>query len=158
MTIFHKTKVPTVILRCLTGLNLIWFKIYNPKCKYFRFRKMTRKVQKWPFIRFANLGDQSLVFWFPTFLLKKNPREGNLFAKKVPSSANSTLKAYWHNIYTVLQDLPLQPWFLLFCPSFLPLNVGTALNLEKITKSTLAHGTQLLSYYCTSTHHFWLVS
>ena len=32
-----------------------------------------------------------LVFWFSTFLITKIPREGNMFAKKVPSSANSAL-------------------------------------------------------------------
>ena len=31
MNIFHKTEVQR-------GLNLIWFKNYDPKCKYFRFR------------------------------------------------------------------------------------------------------------------------
>ena len=29
MNIFHKTKVQTVILRCLMGLNLDWFRIYG---------------------------------------------------------------------------------------------------------------------------------
>ena len=38
MTIFHKTEVQTIILRCLTGLNLGWFKSYDSKCKYFHFR------------------------------------------------------------------------------------------------------------------------
>ena len=37
MTIFHKTEVQTVILRCLTGLNLDWFKSYDSKYKYFHF-------------------------------------------------------------------------------------------------------------------------
>ena len=30
--IFHKTEVPTVILRCLTGLNLDWVKSYGLRC------------------------------------------------------------------------------------------------------------------------------
>jgi hypothetical protein len=30
--IFHKTEVQTVILRCLTGLNLNWFKSYGVRC------------------------------------------------------------------------------------------------------------------------------
>ena len=38
MNIFHKTEVQTVILRCQMGLNLIWFKNYDPKRKFFRFR------------------------------------------------------------------------------------------------------------------------
>ena len=32
--IFHKTEVQTVILRCLMGLNLDWFKIYGLWCKW----------------------------------------------------------------------------------------------------------------------------
>ena len=32
MNIFHKTEVQKVILRCLTGLYLIWFKSYDTKC------------------------------------------------------------------------------------------------------------------------------
>ena len=30
--IFHKTEVLTVILRCLTGLNLDWVKSYGIRC------------------------------------------------------------------------------------------------------------------------------
>ena len=37
MVNFHKTEIQTVILRCLTGLNLDWFKSYDSKCKYFHF-------------------------------------------------------------------------------------------------------------------------
>ena len=32
MNIFHKTEVHKVILRCLTGPYLIWFKSYDAKC------------------------------------------------------------------------------------------------------------------------------
>ena len=32
------TEVQTVILKCLTSLNLNWFKSYDTKCNYFRFR------------------------------------------------------------------------------------------------------------------------
>ena len=35
LSIFHKTEVQTVILRCWRGLNLNWFKSYDTKCKYF---------------------------------------------------------------------------------------------------------------------------
>ena len=34
LSIFHKTEVQTVILRCWTGLYLNWFKSYDTKCKY----------------------------------------------------------------------------------------------------------------------------
>ena len=37
MFIFHKSEVQTVILRCLTDLNLNWFKSVYPKCNYFHF-------------------------------------------------------------------------------------------------------------------------
>ena len=33
MSIFHKTEIQTVILRCLTGLNIDWFKNYGLRCK-----------------------------------------------------------------------------------------------------------------------------
>ena len=36
-SIFHKTEVQTVILRCWTGLNPNWFKSYDTKRKYFSF-------------------------------------------------------------------------------------------------------------------------
>ena len=35
---FFKKSVQTVILRCLSGLNVNWFKSYNRKRKHFRFR------------------------------------------------------------------------------------------------------------------------
>ena len=34
MNIFHKTEVQTIILRCLTSLNLNWYKSYDKKCKH----------------------------------------------------------------------------------------------------------------------------
>jgi hypothetical protein len=37
MSIFHKSKVLTVILRCSTCLNLNWFKSYNLTHKFFCF-------------------------------------------------------------------------------------------------------------------------
>ena len=33
MVIFYKTEIQTVILRCLTSLNLNWFQRYDEKCK-----------------------------------------------------------------------------------------------------------------------------
>ena len=51
--IFHKTEVQTVILRCLTGLNLNWFKSYGLRCNL-RPRASSVNSQKiatdkWPF-------------------------------------------------------------------------------------------------------------
>ena len=37
MKIFHKTEILTVILRCLTCLNLNWIKSYDTKLKLFPF-------------------------------------------------------------------------------------------------------------------------
>ena len=37
MFIFHKTEMQTVILRCLTSLNLNWYKSYDTKRKYFHY-------------------------------------------------------------------------------------------------------------------------
>ena len=34
MFFFHKTEVQTVILRCLTGPNLYWLKIYGLRCRW----------------------------------------------------------------------------------------------------------------------------
>ena len=52
MSIFHKTEVQTVILRCLTGLNCNWFKSYGLRCSRrlqassVNFWKMSS--DKWP--------------------------------------------------------------------------------------------------------------
>ena len=53
MVIFHKTEVQKVILRCLTGLHLDWFRLYGLRC---RWRPCTclansQKIatDKWPF-------------------------------------------------------------------------------------------------------------
>ena len=53
MLIFHKTEVQMVILRCLTGLHLDWFRHYGLRC---RWRPCTclansQKIatDKWPF-------------------------------------------------------------------------------------------------------------
>ena len=42
--IFHKTEVQMVILRCLTGLNLNWFKSYGLRCK---LRPKTSSANFW---------------------------------------------------------------------------------------------------------------
>ena len=50
MNIFHKTEVKTIILRCWTGLNLIWFKSYDPNHKYFSFQVFCNFVKKTPLL------------------------------------------------------------------------------------------------------------
>ena len=41
MVIFHKTEIQTVILRCLTSLNLDWYRSYDTK------RKNTKNTNVW---------------------------------------------------------------------------------------------------------------
>ena len=53
MTIFHKTEVQTVIMRCLTGLKLDSIKGYELKCKYFHFRFFRDFVKKNAFVFFC---------------------------------------------------------------------------------------------------------
>jgi hypothetical protein len=53
INIFHKTEVPTVILRCLMSLNPNWIKSYNINYKlfwqlYFSILE-EKKLLKWPF-------------------------------------------------------------------------------------------------------------
>ena len=47
MFIFHKTEVMMVILRCLTGLNLDWFKSYGLRCsrRLVQVRRTPKKRQ-----------------------------------------------------------------------------------------------------------------
>ena len=53
MVIFHKTEIQTVILRCLTSLNLNWFKSNGLRCSL-RPNTVSANLQKlatdkWPF-------------------------------------------------------------------------------------------------------------
>ena len=53
INIFHKTEFQTVILRCLMGLNLIWYKSYDTKCKMQKTHTSANSPKfesdKWPF-------------------------------------------------------------------------------------------------------------
>jgi hypothetical protein len=53
MFIFHKSEIHMVIFRCLTGLNLDWFKKYGLRCSLRSCaRLLTCKkiaIKKWPF-------------------------------------------------------------------------------------------------------------
>ena len=44
MFIFHKTEIQTVILRCLTILNLNWYKSYDKNTKTQKMQKMQTSV------------------------------------------------------------------------------------------------------------------
>ena len=52
ISIFHKTEILTVILRCLTGLTYDWLKSYDTKRKYFHFFFFCDFVQKQIFASF----------------------------------------------------------------------------------------------------------
>ena len=57
--IFHKTEVKTVILRCLIGLDLNWFKSYGLKCsktQIFSSLYFCDSVQNHKFAFFVFLG------------------------------------------------------------------------------------------------------
>ena len=60
INIFHKTEVPTVILRCLMSLNLNWIKSYDINYKLFwqlcfsilEEKKASKMAIFWPFVVF----------------------------------------------------------------------------------------------------------
>ena len=60
MNIFHKTEISTVILRCLTYLNLNWIKSYNIKYKFSHF---------WFFCKLTELTktDEYMKLYFSAF-------------------------------------------------------------------------------------------
>ena len=50
MVIFHKTEVQTVILRCLTGLHLYWFRHYDLRCRCTCLANSQKiATDNWPF-------------------------------------------------------------------------------------------------------------
>ena len=56
INIFHKTEVQTVIVMCLTGRNLNWFKSYDTKCQYI-----------FPFLFFFRFCTKTLICIFCVF-------------------------------------------------------------------------------------------
>ena len=61
MNIFHKTEISTVILRCLTYLNLNWIKSYNIKHKFFHFCFFCKLTE-------LTKTDEYMKPYFPAFL------------------------------------------------------------------------------------------
>ena len=58
MVIFHKTEIQTVILRCLTSLNLNWFQRYDEKRKNAKnanlhFFDICNRHRKWKYLHFV---------------------------------------------------------------------------------------------------------
>ena len=59
MLIFHKTEIQTVILRCLTSLNLFWFQRYDEKRKKAKnanlhFFDVCSRHRKWKYLHFVS--------------------------------------------------------------------------------------------------------
>jgi hypothetical protein len=59
MVIFHKTEIQTVILRCLTSLNLNWFQRYDEKRKNAKnanilFFYVCSRHRKWKYLHFVS--------------------------------------------------------------------------------------------------------
>ena len=65
---FKKEKVQTVILRCLTGFIVNWFKSYDRKRKYFRFRCLAI-LQKVPNFCILHLVSTSKLPFEPPFAI-----------------------------------------------------------------------------------------
>ena len=60
MFVFHKTEVQTVILRCLTSLDLDWYTRYDTKRKNTKianecFCTKLQKKRKWKIVHFVPL-------------------------------------------------------------------------------------------------------
>ena len=71
INIFHKTEVPTVILRCLMSLNLNWIKSYDINYKLFwqlcfsilEEKKAPKMAIFWPFVIFFTKLRFRRSFW-----------------------------------------------------------------------------------------------
>ena len=124
MLIFHKTEVLTVILRCLTGLNLDWVKIYGLRCNFRPYASSANSqkiaTDKWPFLdhiwpffghlhvclsqnwdsdgpfEVLNESKSSLVpkLWQKTLKCKKHKRWKHLFLYKIAKEKEMEIFAY----------------------------------------------------------------
>ena len=127
MFIFHKTEVQTVILRCLTGLNLNWFKSYGLRCNL-RLKASSSNSQKiatdkrpfydhiWPFFAnymfiFHKTEVQTVILkyltslnpnWFKSYDTKrKNARNTyECFCTKSPKIGFGNICSSCHNLWT----------------------------------------------------------
>ena len=64
MTIFHKTEVQMVILRCLVGLNVIWFKSYEKYAKMQKTHKTRKILHRLDFFYKTAKKDKMEIFVF----------------------------------------------------------------------------------------------
>ena len=125
MVIFHKTEVQTVILRCLTGLHLYWFRHYDLRCRWrpCTYLANSQKIatDNWPFYDHIWPFFASCMFIFPktevqTVILKcltslnpnwyksydtkpKNSRNANeCFCTKSPKIGKGNICSLCHNL------------------------------------------------------------
>ena len=137
--IFHKKEVQTVILRCLTGLNIDWFKNYGLRCKW-RPRACLANFQNiptdkwtfyyhiWPFfancmVIFHKNEIQTVILrcfrslnlnWYNSYDTKrknaKNAKEW--FCTKLQKSKNGNICILCHNLWThqILDLLSIPKW------------------------------------------------
>ena len=70
MSIFHKTEIQTVILRCLMCLNLNWIKSYDPACYRQSLVFDIRIIAENFTIQFHT--DRQPLFKSPRFITKRN--------------------------------------------------------------------------------------
>ena len=125
--IFHKTEIQTIILRCITCLNLYWFKNYGlrcnlrPKASSVSFQKIA--TDKWPFynqiwsffvnhmVIFHKTEIQTVILkclmslnlnWHKSYDTKrKNSKNANLsFWKKLQKNGNKNFSVLCYNFWT----------------------------------------------------------
>ena len=134
--IFHKTEVQTVILRCLMGLNLDWFKIYGLWCKWrpcaclANFQKIATDKWSfyyhiWPFFAscvliFHKTEIQTVILryltspnhnWYKSYDTKrKNSKNANLcFWTKLQKKGEENISVFCHNFWTNQNLLEFRP-------------------------------------------------
>ena len=127
MFIFHKKEVQTVILRCLTSLNIDWFKNYGLRCKWrpraclanfqnIPTNKWTFYYHIWPFfpncmVIFHKKKIQKVILrcfrslnlnWYNSYDTKrknaKNAKE--CFCTKLQKIKNRNICSLCHNLWT----------------------------------------------------------
>ena len=124
MFIFRRTEVQTVILRCLMGLNLEWFKIYGlcctrrPRTCLANFKKIA--IDKWSFYKhilascvliFQKTEIQTVILrylmslnhnWYNSYDTKrKHAKKADVcFCTKLQNTENGNICILCHNLRT----------------------------------------------------------
>ena len=125
MNIFHKTEVQKVILRCLTGFYLIWFKSYDtkrnmrPNAILAKSETLDKKfaTDKWPFYdhfghSFANCINifhktevQKVIFRCLTGLNLNWYKSYDTKCNKTPKTQKTQLRVFWQNCKKVKMEM-----------------------------------------------------